>query len=63
MRGKLLFSISLILLITSFDVFGAVNYERRDAVVKAVEKTSPAVVNISTEIIVRRRANPFFGFR
>jgi serine protease Do len=35
---------------------------RRSPVVKAVEKVSPAVVNISTEKIVRERVNPFYDF-
>jgi len=35
---------------------------RRDAVVKAVEKASPAVVNISTEQLIRRSINPFSPF-
>ena len=33
--------------------------ERRSLVVQAVEKASPAVVNVSTEQIVERRASPF----
>jgi len=37
-------------------------FERRDAVVRAVEVCSPAVVNIRTEQIVTRRDNPVFGF-
>jgi len=36
--------------------------ERRSAVVEAVEKAGPAVVNIRTEQVVSRRGNPFFGF-
>jgi serine protease Do len=36
--------------------------ERRTPVVMAVEKASPAVVNIRTEQIVQRRSSPFFGF-
>jgi serine protease Do len=36
--------------------------ERRDAVVRAVELSAPAVVNIRTEQIVQRRQNPLFGF-
>ncbi len=35
---------------------------RRTPVVEAVQKVSPAVVNISTEKIVRQRVNPFAGF-
>jgi len=35
--------------------------ERRTPVVIAVEKVSPAVVNINTEEVIRQRANPFTG--
>lgn len=35
---------------------------RRTPVVIAVEKVSPAVVNISTEQVVQEQINPFFGF-
>jgi len=35
---------------------------RESAVVKAIRKVSPAVVNISSEVEVRKRANPFYGF-
>jgi len=38
------------------------DYSRETPVVKAVRSVSPAVVNISTEIEVRRRASPFSGF-
>jgi len=38
-------------------------FPRRNAVVAAVEKVEPGVVNISTERIVTRPAHPFFGFR
>ncbi len=37
-------------------------FERKTAVVKAVEEVSPAVVNISSEYEVRGRSNPFSGF-
>jgi len=37
-------------------------YSRESAVVKAVRKVAAAVVNISSEYEVRRRANPFSGF-
>lgn len=37
-------------------------YPRRDAVVKAVEKVGPAVVNINTEELIQERVNPFGGF-
>ena len=35
---------------------------RESAVVKAIRKVSPAVVNISSESEVRKRVNPFYGF-
>ena len=35
---------------------------RESAVVKAIRKVSPAVVNISSEFEVSKRANPFYGF-
>ncbi len=38
-------------------------FNRRTPVVIAVEKASPAVVNISTERIITRRSDPFFSFR
>jgi len=50
----------LIFLITP----GQLNAEslRDSAVVKAIRKVSPAVVNISSEFEVRKRVNPFYGF-
>ena len=41
----------------------AKNYPRRDAVVEAFEKVSPAVVNINLEYEVRKRHNPFPEFK
>ena len=38
-------------------------FPRRNAVVAAVERTGPAVVNISTERIVVQRFDPFYGRR
>ncbi|MFW6163844.1 MAG: trypsin-like peptidase domain-containing protein [Planctomycetota bacterium] len=38
-------------------------FPRRNAIVVAVEKAGPGVVNISTERIVRRPSHPFFKFR
>jgi Do/DeqQ family serine protease len=35
---------------------------RESAVVKAIRKVSPAVVNISSEFEIRKRVNPFYGF-
>ncbi len=40
----------------------AMAHERRTAIVEAVEKAGPAVVNIRTEQVVNRRSSPFFGF-
>ncbi|NVL90899.1 MAG: Do family serine endopeptidase [Desulfobacterales bacterium] len=40
----------------------SVDFSRENAVVKAVKKVSPAVVNISSEYEVRQRSNPFFDF-
>lgn len=39
-----------------------VEYNRENAVVKAVRKVSPAVVNISLEYEVKQHVNPFSGF-
>ena len=41
----------------------AIGADRRTPVVEAIEKCSPAVVNISAERIIRRRYDPLFGFR
>ena len=51
----------LMLLLTAPDNLGA-EHQRENAVVKAVQKVSPVVVNISSEFEVRKRANPFSGF-
>ncbi len=37
--------------------------ERRNAVVRAVERAGPAIVNVNTARIVRRQIDPFFEFR
>lgn len=37
-------------------------FDRRTPVVEAIAKAGPAVVNIRTEQVVRRRSSPFFGF-
>ena len=37
-------------------------YNRRDAIVSAVEKVSTAVVNVSSEYEIHRQAHPFSGF-
>ena len=61
--------ISAVFLVVFFNLFfimtpALVNAEnlRESAVVKAIRKVSPAVVNISSEVEVRKRANPFYGF-
>ena len=41
----------------------AKTYPRRDAVVEAFERVSPAVVNINLEYEVRKRLTPFDEFR
>jgi Do/DeqQ family serine protease len=43
-------------------VAGAAEYNRETAVVRAVQRVSPAVVNISSEYEVRKRTSPFSGF-
>jgi serine protease Do len=63
------FSIAAVLLFAIFSLLyliaptnsGAENL-RESAVVKAVKKVSPAVVNISSQSEVRKRVNPFYGF-
>ena len=37
-------------------------YNRETPIVNAVRRVGPAVVNISSEVAVRKRANPFSGF-
>ncbi len=56
-----LFSI-LILLLCTPSIGICVEYDRENAVVRAVRKVSPAVVNISSEYEVSKRVNPFSGF-
>ena len=57
-RCRIFCSVILLSLIT----YPVAAYERRSAVVETVAKAGPAVVNIRTEQIVRRRTSPFFGF-
>lgn len=45
-----------------FGSHSAQAHDRRTPVVEAVEKAGPAVVNIRTEQVVKRRSSPFFGF-
>jgi serine protease Do len=63
------FCILAVLLFVLFTLFylitptnsGAENL-RESAVVKAIKKVSPAVVNISSQFEVHNRVNPFYGF-
>ena len=57
--------IPLVILLAAFCAADAAEkvFPRRNAIVAAVEKAGPGVVNISTEQIVARRGDPFFGFR
>ena len=41
---------------------GFAEYERKDAIVRAVQKVSTAVVNVSSEYEIRSRRSPFSGF-
>jgi len=58
----LLISISIYLLLHPQVGAAATDSLRESAVVRAVRKVSPAVVNISTAYETRARANPFAGF-
>jgi Do/DeqQ family serine protease len=55
-------SVSISLLLHAVSAGAAPGSLRESAVVKAVRKVSPAVVNISTAYEVRSRPNPFSGF-
>jgi Do/DeqQ family serine protease len=54
-------SVVLILSLISGPSLLYAEHKRENAVVLAVKKVSPVVVNISTEFEVRQRANPFSG--
>jgi len=61
---KKLFAVAaLLLLCTSLSPAGEKVWPRRNAVVEAVEKAGPAVVNIGTERIVQQQYAPSFDFR
>lgn len=63
-KNRFLSIVSIFVVCLFFDpplVPGA-DYPRTNAVVEAVKKVAPAVVNISSEQVVRSRANPFSGF-
>ncbi len=55
-----IFFIGMVVLLLLFSQ--GFSYDRRTPVVEAVAKTGPAVVNIRTEQITKRRTSPFFGF-
>jgi Do/DeqQ family serine protease len=52
----------MLLLLTAPSSVRGEDTRRETAVVKAVKKVSPVVVNISSEYEVRQRVNPFSGF-
>lgn len=53
--------VTVLLILATSDNLCA-DQQRENAVVKAVRKVSPVVVNISSESEVRQRVNPFSGF-
>ncbi|MEW6670790.1 MAG: Do family serine endopeptidase [Thermodesulfobacteriota bacterium] len=54
--------IAMALLCSGPSAASGTEYQRETPVVNAVRKVSPAVVNISSQFEVRKRANPFSGF-
>jgi serine protease Do len=60
--GSLFVCVSIYLVAYAVAVGAAPDNLRENAVVKAVRKVSPAVVNISTSYETRSPANPFSGF-
>ena len=61
LRGRASALVALLLLFF-FTAAGAQESPRESPVVRAVRKASPAVVNISSAVETRARANPFSGF-
>ena len=57
----ILLSIYLLILVPAPQSSGS-EFNRETAVVRAVRKISPAVVNISSAYEVRKRTSPFSGF-
>lgn len=55
--------VAVVLAAAAAPCLAAPAFPRRNAIVLAVEKAGPGVVNIGTEQIVSRPAHPFFGFR
>jgi Do/DeqQ family serine protease len=58
----LVFCLSILWFLAPDEAFAGADSLRESAVVKAVRKVSPAVVNISSAQETRTRANPFRGF-
>ncbi len=58
---KTFISIFFLIFSNALILNAALGADREDAIVRAVRKISPAVVNISSEYEVRARANPFAG--
>ena len=54
--------IAIVLLMVGSSTGSVTEYQRETPVVNAVRKVGPAVVNISSQYEVRKRANPFSGF-
>lgn len=62
LNSAIVFIVIFILLFCAPIYCTGVEYDRENAVVRAVRLASPVVVNISSEYQVRTRANPFSGF-
>ena len=54
--------IPLFMTVLGLPVTSRAEYNRRDAIVRAVEKVSTAVVNVSSEYEIHRQSHPFSGF-
>lgn len=57
-----LLRILVVLIVLVCQAISGQAFDRRTPVVEAIAKAGPAVVNIRTEKIVKRRRSPFFGF-
>jgi Do/DeqQ family serine protease len=55
------FLLLLLFFIAPFAIYAG-PFPRENAIVKAIQKVSPAVVNINSEYEIRTRSNPFHGF-
>ena len=61
-QNGLMLMIAMVLFMAGPSIGSGTEYQRETPVVNAVRKVSPAVVNISSQNEVRKRANPFSGF-